>query len=290
MEIEQGRVTANGLEFGYLATGKGPLALCLHGFPDSAWTWRYLLPELAAAGFRAVAPFMRGYAPTSVPSDGRYQTGALATDALALHDVLGGDGDAVIVGHDWGAAATYGAAAHEPGRWRRVVTMAVPPAGALAGAFFSYPQFKRSFYMFLFQLPMAESLVAANDLAFIEGLWSDWTGPAYDATADVAHVKDCLREPANLTAALGYYRSMLGTLPPAPELSDVQAATAAPTPQPTLYVQGADDRALGIELAKGAEAFLGPGSRMEVVEDANHFLHLEKPTEINKLVVDFVTS
>src|SRR5437899_12980405 len=107
MIMKKIEITANGLKFSALAEGpsNGPLALCLHGFPDSAWTWRYLLPELAAAGFRAVAPFMRGYAPTNVPSDGRYQTGALATDALALHDVLGGDGDAVIVGHDWGAAA-----------------------------------------------------------------------------------------------------------------------------------------------------------------------------------------
>src|SRR5438045_6330238 len=110
VEITEHRVNANAIDFAYLACGdEGPLALCLHGFPDSAWTWRYLLPELAAAGFRAVAPFMRGYAPTDVPTDGRYQTGALAADALALHDVLGGDGDAVIVGHDWGAAATYGA-------------------------------------------------------------------------------------------------------------------------------------------------------------------------------------
>ena len=79
--IEQGRVTANGVDFGYLSCGDGPLALCLHGFPDSAHTWRDLLPALAGAGFRAIAPFIRGYAPTSVPTDGRYQSGVLAQDA-----------------------------------------------------------------------------------------------------------------------------------------------------------------------------------------------------------------
>jgi pimeloyl-ACP methyl ester carboxylesterase len=77
VEIKASTVWANGLEFGLLEAGGGPLALCLHGFPDTARTWRYLLPELAAAGFRAVAPFMRGYAPTAVPSDGRYSVGAL---------------------------------------------------------------------------------------------------------------------------------------------------------------------------------------------------------------------
>ncbi len=84
---------ANDVEFSYLEAGpqSGPLALCLHGFPDSAHTWRHLLPALGDAGYHAVAPWMRGYAPTAIPADGRYQTGALATDACALHDALGGD-------------------------------------------------------------------------------------------------------------------------------------------------------------------------------------------------------
>ena len=120
-------VTANGLEFRYLSAGDGPLALLLHGFPDTAHTWRHLLPALAGAGFRAVAPWTRGYAPTQVPADGDYTVAALAADANALHDALGGGPDAVLVGHDWGAITAYGAAALEPDRWRRVVTMAVPP-------------------------------------------------------------------------------------------------------------------------------------------------------------------
>src|SRR4051812_50195551 len=97
----------------------GPLALCLHGFPDSAWGWRHLLPALAGAGYHAVAPFMRGYAPTAVPADQCYFTGALALDAIALHGALGGDDRAVLIGHDWGATATYRAAAHKPQLWRR---------------------------------------------------------------------------------------------------------------------------------------------------------------------------
>ena len=122
-------VRANGLQFGVLEAGSGPLALCLHGFPDTADTWRHLLPALAGAGFRAVAPFMRGYAPTEVPADGAYHVGALVADAVALHEALGGDGDAVLIGHDWGAEAAYGAAAFAPGRWRRLVTVSrVPPA------------------------------------------------------------------------------------------------------------------------------------------------------------------
>src|SRR5215471_8093291 len=96
-------VRANDLEFGILEVGSGPLALCLHGFPDCAHTWLHLLPALADAGFHAVAPFMRGYSPTGIPADGAYQIGALAADATALHEKLGGDADAVLIGHDWGA-------------------------------------------------------------------------------------------------------------------------------------------------------------------------------------------
>src|SRR3954452_7530829 len=95
-KITTGRIDANGVDFAYLEAGSGPLALCLHGFPDSAWGFRHLLPELAAAGFRAVAPFQRGYAPTEVAGDGLSQIGALGADACALHEELGGDGDAVI--------------------------------------------------------------------------------------------------------------------------------------------------------------------------------------------------
>ena len=84
-------IAANGVEFAYLEAGPadGPLALCLHGFPDTAHTWRYLLPRLAEAGYHAVAPFLRGYAPTSIPEDGCYDTGTLALDACALHEALG---------------------------------------------------------------------------------------------------------------------------------------------------------------------------------------------------------
>jgi pimeloyl-ACP methyl ester carboxylesterase len=288
MSLTEGRTTVNEVEFAHLEAGSGPLALCLHGFPDSAWTYRHLLPVLAAAGYRAVAPFMRGYAPTAVPADGRYQSGVLGLDACGLHDALGGDGDAVIVGHDWGALATYVAANHQPDRWRRVVTMAVPPAGAVAGGLLQYRQLKRSWYMFFFQHALADVAVAMDDLAFIDGLWADWS-PGYAAAEDLAHVKDALRDPAHLAAALGYYRAALSGVGVDPALASVQAAGNEVAPQPTLYLHGRDDGCMGADLAAASGPFLSlPDSRVEIVEGAGHFLHLEKPDEVHELVLEFL--
>ncbi|MEJ7584098.1 MAG: alpha/beta hydrolase [Acidimicrobiales bacterium] len=290
MDLTQGCVSANGVDFAYLEAGSGPLALCLHGFPDSAWGWRHLLPALAAAGFRAVAPFMRGYAPTAVPDDGLYQTGALSLDACALHEVLEGDGDAVIIGHDWGASATYGAAAWAPDRWRRVVTLAVPPLPTVTSGFFSYDQLRRSWYMFMFQHPLAEMAVQLDDLAYIGRLWQDWS-PGYDGTEDVAHVKDSLRDPANLAAALGYYRATLGDGKRDPALEAIQSAGSQPTPQPTLYLHGQDDGCLGVELVASAITYLpAEGSRVELIDGAGHFLQVERPEIVNPLIVDFVST
>jgi pimeloyl-ACP methyl ester carboxylesterase len=288
MTITQGQVEANGLDVAYLTVGDGPLALCLHGFPDSAWTWRHLLPELAHAGYRAVAPFMRGYAPTSVPDDGIYQTGALAADACALHEALGGDSEAVIIGHDWGAVATYGAASLEPQRWSAVVGAAVPPGGALAQAFLDYDQLQKSWYMFFFQHGLADIVVPMNDLAFIDRLWADWS-PGYDASEDLPRVKDAMRDPANIQAAIGYYRATLGDGPRSPAYDDGQAATGKMPEQPLLYLQGLDDGCIGAAVTAGIESqFEAPHSRVVMVKDAGHFLHVEQPELVNSLILDFL--
>lgn len=118
---------------------------------------------------------MRGYAPSSVAPDGRYSVNELAADAVALHDVLGGDEQAVLIGHDWGAEAAYGAAALAPERWRRLVTISVPPSSLDAKLLADHEQLKRFYYLLLLQLPGAEEIVAAADFAFIDRLWHDWS-------------------------------------------------------------------------------------------------------------------
>jgi pimeloyl-ACP methyl ester carboxylesterase len=288
--ISQGTVSANGVEFAYLSAGQpgNPLALCLHGFPDSAHGWRHQLPALAEAGYHAVAPFQRGYAPTSVPADGLYQTGALATDANALHEALGGGADAVILGHDWGASGTHGAVVLAPERWAKVVTMAVPPGPAMAMAFITnLAQVQRSWYMFFFQHGLADMVVPANDLAFIDMLWSQWS-PGHAAEADLANVKAALREPANLTAALGYYRATLGDGLKSPALDAAQAATQGWATQPHLYLHGRNDGCIGVEVAEAAAAMAPPNVTVEIVDDAGHFLHLEQPAIVTARILEFL--
>ena len=277
--VRSATVEANGLQFGVLEAGSGPLALCLHGFPDAAYTWRHLLPVLAGAGFHAVAPFMRGYAPTAIPADGAYHLGALVADAVALHEVLGGDANAVLIGHDWGAEAAYGAAACAPDRWRRLVTLAMPPAALDEVLFSDYEQLKRSFYLFMFKEPagFAETVVARDDLAFLDKLWRDWS-PGFEPGEHLARVKDCLRQPANLAAALGYYRAAAD-----------QEAAGRQAPQPTLYLHGARDGCIGVDLVRGAERLLAPSSRMIVIDEAGHFLHLEEPGQVNDHILSWVT-
>jgi pimeloyl-ACP methyl ester carboxylesterase len=243
---------------------------------------------------------MRGYAPTAVPADGAYQLGALVADAVALHEALGGGDDAVLIGHDWGAEAAYGAAAHAPGRWRRLVTLAVPPASLDPVLFSDYEQLKRFFYLFLFRDPLglADALVAGDGMSFLDRLWRDWS-PGYDAGEDLARVKESLREPANLAAAIGYYRAAgdsggsSGVAGGPAEIvgryAAEQQAAGRQAPLPTLYLHGAVDGCIGVDLARSAERLLAPSSRMAVIEGAGHFPHLEKPGEVNEHILAWVS-
>jgi pimeloyl-ACP methyl ester carboxylesterase len=265
-----------------------PLAVCVHGFPDTPHTWRHLTPRLEAAGWRVAAPYLRGYAPSGVPADGCLQTGASALDMIAVHEQLGGDDRATIIGHDWGAPIAYGAATHAPARWSKVVGMAVPPGPALATAFLTnHEQLKMSWYMFFFQHPLAEMVLPADDLAFIEMIWSDWS-PGYDGADDVRAVKDALRDPAHLAAAIGYYRAALSGIGVRDDLADVQAATSAVPAQPMLYLHGAADGCIGAEVAESARESLGPHATIDIVPALAHFLHLESPDAVNDRILEFL--
>ncbi|GAC33480.1 MULTISPECIES: alpha/beta fold hydrolase [Gammaproteobacteria] len=289
--MKEGRINANGLDFTYLEEGSGPLALCVHGFPDSPYSFRHLMPELAKAGYRAVAPFIRGYAPTAIPENGDYSTKTRAADFNALHEALGGAGDAVLIAHDWGAVAAYGALAAEPNRWSSAAIMSVPPLAIFGNYVFQYEQIKRSFYFWFFQMDISEAIVAMDNFAFIDGLWADWS-PGYDASEDLYQVKKCFSNPANLRAAMAYYRDLFNpSLFGMPDEMEKHAAVwGQPISQPALYLHGTNDGCIALDDAglKDVVNYLGVGSKAEWVKDVGHFLVLQKPEEVNQRILQFL--
>lgn len=291
--FKQGRVWANGVLFHCNEIGSGPLALCLHGFPDSPWTYRYLMPELARAGYRVVAPYMRGFYPTTIPENGDLSLGARVGDVNALHEVLKGDRSAVVIAHDWGAIAAYGALAAEPDRWKKAVIGCIPHLQVFREISLSYPQIKRSFYFWFFQMALAEKVVALNDLAFIEELWRDWS-PNFDPITELAYAKNCLRPPENLHAVLEYYRSYFDPVKFGTKLWQEEQFSlwGMPLRQPTLYLHGAKDGCVALDdiRVQAVTKYLGAGSRAELIPDAGHFFWVEHPEKINKLTLDFLAA
>jgi len=158
------------------------------------------------------------------------------------------------------------------------------------------------FYLFLFRDPLgfAGALVASDQMSFLDRLWHDWS-PGYDASEDLARVKESLREPANLAAAIGYYRAAgaaggsggssgaVGGSGTAGQYEAEEQAAGRQAPQPTLHLHGAADGCIRVELARGAERLLAPSPRMVVIENAGHFLHLEKPSEVNEHILAWIS-
>src|SRR6201998_692058 len=163
-------VDANGLKFAYLEEGSGPLVLMLHGFRDTAPTWYDLRPRIAAKGYRAVSPFMRGYHPTAIPDrDADQET--LARDPLALIDALGAR-EAIVIGHDWGASAAYGAAALGPDRGKKLFVIRIPHPARLK------PSRKKRWgarHFAAYKLPGAPNRFARNDFAALPAICRRWS-------------------------------------------------------------------------------------------------------------------
>ena len=210
-------------------------------------------------------------------------------DANALHEVLGGGDDAVLIGHDWGALATYGAVAHQPARWRRAVTAAVPPTASIGMSLFTYAQLRCSWYMFFFLSPTAE--MPCRWRTTPSSTTCGATGrPATTATWDVARVKESIGDPEHIVAAISYYRAMWDPTLQAPELADEQAAALLPTPKPTLYLHGRDDRCMLLSSMGSPLDFMAEGSKVEVIDDVGHFLHVEQPDVVNRRIISFLTT
>ncbi len=279
--IEHARVGQ--LELAYLAAGRGPLVLCLHGFPDTAHGFAPVLERLAQDGYRAVAPFLRGYAPSALAPDGDYRLTAVAGDVIGLMDALGAQ-RAYLVGHDWGAATTYVAAAQAPQRIAAVVTAAVPHLRR----FLLRPtlgQLARSRYMGFFQIPrVPEARIVRDDFAWLRALIRRWS-PRWGYTeADLAPIFATLSQPAYCGAALAYYRAL-------PKMLVDRRAwplIMRPLPVPAKVICGVDDGCIGAEMFEDQSRYFGAGYELARIDGAGHFMHCEQPLRFANEVLDWL--
>jgi pimeloyl-ACP methyl ester carboxylesterase len=288
---------AGELDVAALAWGAqdGPLALLLHGYPDTAWTWRHVGPRLAARGMRAVAPFARGYAPTQLAPDGCYEVAALARDTIELRGQLGGDERAILIGHDWGAVTAYLLAALRPELFRRVVTLAVPPPASIPAiartpgrTLLELPrllrQLRLSWYMFFQLLPVLSERALPR---LIPALWRAWS-PGYDGRADVSRVLAALARPGGRTAALRYYRAFFLPWMRDRRYAPERRALLAPPLTRLLYLHGERDGCMHADTARRGAESLPPDCRFELLPGVGHFLQLEAPELVTNRIAAFV--
>ncbi|MBJ8344952.1 alpha/beta fold hydrolase [Antrihabitans sp. YC2-6] len=268
----------DGQTFVFADQGKGPLVVLWHGFPDTPSGWAGIAQALASAGYRAVAPWLRGYHPDTITAERSYDPATLATETAALLDALGEE-TAVVVGHDWGASLTWGAAAVTPERVRAIVPIAIPHARHLPrdpGTLWKARHFVGM------KLPWAAWDLRRNSFAYIDALyrrWApNWDGPEREKA--IADVKACYADSRSLEGALDYYRALSPNLPR--ELTKTPAVRA-------LVVGGTVDLVPADAFEKSA-ALLGAGSEVLIVEGAGHWPHREGEEAFTEKLLGFLAS
>ncbi|MGZ3439120.1 MAG: alpha/beta fold hydrolase [Polyangia bacterium] len=279
--IADALVDTGGATLACLVAGEGPLVICAHGFPDCARSFRLQTPALVAAGYRVVAPWLRGYAPSTTARDRRYDAAALGSDLVALARHFSPGAPARLVGHDWGAIAAYAAVALAPRAFSHLATVAVPHL-RIAGARFATPaQLRRSWYMGLFQLPrIAERRLAGDDFALVDRLWRDWSPGLTVPDDELAAVKAALR--GREREVLAYYRAIFSRATPA-----TARLLRRRTHVASLYVHGLDDGCVGVELTEGIERAYGGPIAVHRLR-GGHFVHQEAVEQFNDILVQFL--
>lgn len=278
-------IEIKGERFPVVDLGAGPAVLLLHGFPDSRFLWRYQLPALAAAGFRVIAPDLRGFGDAPRPTAVRpYRRPFLVADILGILDALGVQ-RTHLVGHDWGAALAWGLAGAYPERFDRVVVLSVGAPGN--PGWNTIAQREKSWYFdFFLKTGIAEAALLADNWQ----LFREWSRGQGDHER---HLHDLAR-PEALTAALNWYRAAFTRLPPDdPSIPQ----DSAPTPRlpswdrirvPVLGVWSDEDPfLLEPQMMLSAGVVEAPW-RYERISGAGHWMMLDQPDELNRLLIDFL--
>lgn len=276
--IDIGEVRLNVVEAGEPA---GPLVVLLHGFPDFSYSWRNQIPELAAAGYRVVAPDMRGYGRSDKPSGvNAYRLDRLADDVAGLIRALGAD-RAAVVGHDWGATVAWWFAMRHPDLLDRLVILNVPHPARLRDALRMPGQWLRSSYGLFFQLPwLPEAVLRAGRFAVLRReLREDPTRPDAFTAPDIERYVDAWSQPGALTGGLNYYRALARRAPSRKAVRRIDA--------PVLVIWGQLDRFIRPELAEPPEDLV-PDGRVVRLPHASHWVQHDEPERVNRLLLEFL--
>jgi pimeloyl-ACP methyl ester carboxylesterase len=275
-------VAANGLKFRCLTAGKGPLVFLLHGFPQTSHSWRGQLGPLSEK-FRVVAPDLRGYGGSDKPSAvAAYSLPRLVEDLAGLIAAFG-ERRARIVGHDWGGAVAWATAVERPDLVEKLAVLNCPhPAKFLAKIKSSPRQLLRSWYMGFFQIPLLPELLAPPVIGSL--LKNSAASPSAFSDEDLRIYKEAFAQPGAARAAINYYRAAFRDRN---ELERV-AAAAPKIKAPTLLLWGEKDQALGVDLTDGMEPLFAGPFALKKFPDASHWLHEEKPNEVNAALLQFL--
>jgi pimeloyl-ACP methyl ester carboxylesterase len=274
----------NGVRLHYVEAGAGPLVVLLHGFPELWYSWRHQLPALAEAGFRALAPDLRGFNLSDKPGGvAAYRLEALTGDVAALVRHAG-ERRAAVVGHDWGGVIAWHLPLHHPDVVEKLIVLNAPhPAAYRRELGRGLGQLLRSWYVLFFQLPvLPEALLAvAGDFLLGRMLRRQPVHPEAFTEADVACYRQALARPGARTAALNYYRAAFR------RLFRRAAEYERPLDVPTLVLWGEHDRFLSPRLVEGLERWV-PRLRVERFADASHWVQNDVPQSVNRALIDFL--
>lgn len=277
-------ITANGLAFAYYEEGSGPLILLLHGFPDTPHTWFQVQPRLVDAGYRVVAPFMRGYSPSAAPTNNDYSALSLGQDVLALIEVLG-EKQAIVIGHDWGAFAAYAAANIDSQRISKLITIAIPHPGTLRANLRTLLK-AHHFITFQFRKWIVARL-KRNNFAEVEAIYRRWSPTWAVMPAEIEPVKQALAAPHGVEHALGYYwsfaRDAIG-----PNGVRVRRVLQARTSVPTLSIFGDLDGALDNKNIEQTRNYFTAVYELVRIPEAGHFVHREAPEVVLDRILEFI--
>lgn len=278
--MESKFITANGIQLHYAEEGSGKLVILLHGFPEFWYGWKNQIPVLAKE-YRVVAPDMRGYNLSDKPANvSDYKIETLAKDIAELIHALGEE-KAIVVGHDWGAAVAWAVASLHPEVVEKLAILNVPHPNEMSRAFkgFNFSQWKKSWYIFFFQLPFLPERVVGTEKFFRATFKNMLMRKGAVSREDIAKYVEAYRQPGAVRAAVAYYRAAFRSFLTAVKMPHIKA--------PLLMLWGEHDTALGKELTYRTKEYCDNTCEILYDSTSGHFVQHDNPDWVNENLLRF---